>query len=279
MTTFRIGHSGITWSYSVDTAEAAVKDLAELGYSAYETFGTIIERYDEEHPEGFDGLLKRYGLPLSAVYCNVAFHSPTHAMSGAVTSDVIRLARRGREIGAETLVLTAGGKQGRPYTHETQWEGMAFVFNRIGAGVAQLGMAAALHPHTGTLVETRAEIDAIMGRVDPDLIGLAPDTGHLQKSGVDVLATLRAYKERIWHVHLKDYGGGRETDYAGFAPVGQGTVDIPGVFQILEEVNYARWITVELNCEPESPRLAREGIALSKRYLEELLGERTGWKA
>ncbi|MBM3187696.1 MAG: sugar phosphate isomerase/epimerase [Chloroflexi bacterium] len=280
MTQFKIGHSGITWGYDVSTVEAAIKDLAELGYSGFETFGRVIEEYDQTHSERFEGLLARYGMPLSAVYCSARFHDPTHAVApgGGPRQDVVRWARRTSELGATTLVLAAGSSDGRPYTHPIQWEGMAAVFNGIAREVAAYGVITAIHPHTGTLIETRSEIDAIMRAVDPTLVGFAPDTGQIAKGGSDMLAVLRAYKERIWHVHLKDYAGGRETGYVGYEAIGQGVLDIPAIFQILEGARFDKWISVELDGTPQSPRAPREAAAMSKRYLEPLLGERTGWR-
>lgn len=275
MTTFKIGHSGITWGYDASTAEAAIKDIAELGYSAYETFGRMPEEYEQKYSETFDALLARYGLPLCAVYCTVGFHNPTHATD--VVPDVMRWAKRGRELGATALVLAAGSRQGKPYTHATQWEGMGAVFTGIARSAAALGMITSIHPHTGTLVETRAEIDAIFENVDTNLVGFAPDTGQIMKGGADVVATLRAHKDLIRHVHLKDYGGGRETGYVGYEALGKGVVDIPAIFEILDEVNFDGWISVELDGTPQAPRPPREAAAISKRYLEQLLGDRTGW--
>jgi sugar phosphate isomerase/epimerase len=87
------------------------------------------------------------------------------------------------------------------------------------------------------------------------------------------------YQDRIWHVHLKDFGGGKETGYAGYEPVGHGVLDMAAIFQILDKVNYDKWISVELDGTPQSPRPPREAAAMSKRYLTQLLGARTGWKA
>ena len=47
MVKFHIGHSGITWGYTMVEAEQAVKDVAELGYCAYETFGHILVQYEQ----------------------------------------------------------------------------------------------------------------------------------------------------------------------------------------------------------------------------------------
>ena len=76
---FRVGHTGITWGYNLSTVEEAVKDVAELGYAAFETFGWIIEPYEQEKPGGFGALLDKYGIPLGSVYSNTSFVDPAQA--------------------------------------------------------------------------------------------------------------------------------------------------------------------------------------------------------
>jgi inosose dehydratase len=105
----------------------------------------------------------------------------------------------------------------------------------------------------------------------------APDTGQIAKAGDDPIAALETYKSMLRHIHLKDYGGGEPTGYAGYVPIGSGVVDIQAIFNILEEVNYQDWITVELDGTSEASRPPREAAAMSKRYLEELLGDRAAW--
>jgi inosose dehydratase len=272
MVKFRIGHSGITWGFTKAEAEQAVKDVAELGYSAYETFGHILVQYQQEEPGGFGAVLERYGIPLAAAYCPTQFVDPSEADEDV--DNVTTWARVAQSLGATAIVLQATRRQKEPYT---QWQGMAEVFNEIGRRARDMGMVTAIHPHTGTLIETRAEIDAILYAVDPDLVGFAPDTGQIEKGGADAVATLRAHKALLRHIHLKDYGGGVATGYAGYVPVGSGVMDMGAIFEILEEVDFRGWVVVELDGTPQAPRPPREAAAMSKHYLEALLGDRADW--
>jgi len=157
--------------------------------------------------------LERYEIPLSAIYCGTSFTEPTQAKDDIET--VMRQANRSQKLGATTIVLQAGRRQSEPYT---QWCGMANAFNEIARQAADIGMITTLHPHTGTLIEKRTEIDAILNAVDSDMVFFAPDTGQIAKAGDDAIEALRTYKSLIRHVHLKDYGGGKETGYAGYNP-------------------------------------------------------------
>src|SRR5262249_28257320 len=60
------------------------------------------------------------------------------------------------------------------------------------------------HPHTGTFVETPAEVDWLMRSTDPDLVGLCLDVGHYIVGGGDPVAAVQRYGSRIRHVHMKD---------------------------------------------------------------------------
>lgn len=272
MTRFRIGHTGITWGYGSKEAEQAVKDTAELGYCAYETFGSVLVEYEQNVPGGFGAILKRYGIPLSAAYCWTEFYDPANAQLDI--DRVLGWARVAAKLGAEAIVLQAGKRSESPYPY---FKAMGEIFTNIGREAQAMGMVTAIHPHTGTIIETREEIDAILHAVDPALVGFAPDTGQIAKGGSDPVATLRDYKGMLKHVHLKDWGGGRETGYADYEPIGSGVVDMAGVFQVFEEADYQGWVMVELDGTKTSPRPPREAAAMSKAYLEKLLGDKAIW--
>jgi inosose dehydratase len=51
--------------------------------------------------------------------------------------------------------------------------------------------------------------------------------------------------------------------------MGQGIIDFRPLVPILEQVNYSGWLMAELD---EAHRPAREAAALSKRYIEQVLG-------
>ncbi len=281
MKQFTIGHTGITWGYTLDRVEPAIRDVAELGYQAFETFGFTIEGYEKERPGQFRALLERYGIPLGSCYCGTRFVDP--AQAGEDIEQVLRWAGLARSLGARTIVLQAAGvRLPQPYS---EYKAMARVFSDLGLRLQAMGLIAAIHPHTGTLIETRDEIEAVLGAVAPEAVFFAPDTGQIVKGGSDLLPLLRDHRRLIRHVHLKDYAGGpvrydaagKEIDptgYAGYTPIGQGVVDIPGVFALLEEIGYGDLVMVELDGTSVVPRPPREAAALSKQYLQEKLGQR-----
>ena len=57
-----------------------------------------------------------------------------------------------------------------------------------------------------------------------------------------------------------------------FVELGQGTVDLRGVFAALRDVKYRGWAVVELDDVPDHARTPKDAAAISKRYLQDVVG-------
>jgi inosose dehydratase len=274
----RIGHTGITWPFTPAGARQAMGELAELGYQGFETFGRTIDEY----PGGIEGVradLDRSGIKLVSAYCSAPLIDPA-----TTQEDIARMAdwaRKLKQLGGEVVVVGAARRQKERYEAD-EYRRMAGTLNEVGRRCLDEGVIAAFHPHTGTPVETRDEIDAVMRQVDPSLVFFAPDTGQIQKGGSDTLAVLRDYASLVRHVHLKDFDGGPpgdvedRTGYLNYVPVGSGAVDTKGIVALLEGVGFEGWWMVELDGTPQAPRPPKEAAAMSKRYLDGLVADARG---
>ena len=63
------------------------------------------------------------------------------------------------------------------------------------------GLVAALHPESGSYMETPADVEAFLERLD---VGVCLDTGHVTVGGGDAAQLARDWAERLVHLHLKD---------------------------------------------------------------------------
>jgi inosose dehydratase len=278
----KIGHTGITWGIPGDV-EAAYRDTAELGYMSFETFAFTIIEWNGK-PGGYRALVERYGIPTSAAYCYKEWVDPTKAEQDL--DEARREADAAREIGASALVLQ-GGSRPEGGLDTASMGRLAEALNRIGEYCREIGLSASLHPHTGTAVESREDIDAIMRLTDPQFMGFAPDTGQIAKGGSDIVEVLTTYRDRIAHVHLKDWNGtferdanGKEIDHSGYVnyePVGNGVLPMPEILRILGEGEPDYWVNVELDGTSRAPRTPREAAAMSRNYLGETLGNQVAW--
>lgn len=279
----KVGHTGITWGIPGDV-EQAYRDTSDLGYLGFETFAQTILQWNEK-PGGYRALVERYGIPTSAAYCYktwIDLDTATDEMEAAR-----READAAKEVGGETLVLQAGPRPANGYTTD-QFRRLADALNEIGSYCHSIGLAAGLHPHTGTAIETCKDIDTILGLLDPSLVGFAPDTGQIAKGGSDILEVMNTHLSRITHVHLKDWSGryerdaqGKEIDttgYANYEPVGSGVLPMPELLGILLDDGIDCWVNVELDGGPNAPRPPREAAAMSRRYLGEVLDDHVAWR-
>lgn len=281
----KIGHTGITWGIPGDV-EQAYRESAELGYLGFETFAKTIQEWDQK-PGGYRALVARFGIPTGAAYCYKEWIDPATAQADLEAAqreaDALRALPE-----SHTLVVQGGRRPATGYTPE-QFQRLADALNRLGDYCRSIGLMVGLHPHTGTAIETQGDIDTILGLLDPTLVGFAPDTGQIAKGGSDILEVLRTYRDRIVHVHLKDWNGkyerdanGKEIDasgYANYEPIGSGVLPMPAILELLTpEQGFSGWINVELDGTARAPRPPREAAAMSRRYLGQLLGDQVDWR-
>jgi len=145
-----------------------------------------------------------------------------------------------------------------------EWDAFSARASEIAAAVRDaVGMRTVFHHHCGGYVETPQEIDALMSRTDPSLLGLCLDTGHLLYGGGDPLVEIAKHGARIRHVHFKDCARAiaeRARDEAWdyhtavrngiFCELGRGMVPFADVRDALQLQRYSGWIVVEQDVLP-----------------------------
>jgi inosose dehydratase len=237
----KVGHTGITWGYAPPNAERAAADIAGLGYHAMESFGSVLAWWETRG--GFRAVLDRHGLPLRAAYC--PFELTDAAKRAQNLANAARWGRLIRECGG-TIAVVGPSAVARPgFDMKRERAGIVAALNEVGKALADQGVTGALHPHTGSCVQTRDDVYAVMEAVDTRVVKLAPDVGELLAGGADPLPVLRDFLPVIRHAHLKDHDGGPAHD--GYCAVGRGRVDMAAVVDTLERSSEDLTLMVELN--------------------------------
>jgi inosose dehydratase len=217
------------------------------------------------HQPGVDTALR-----VARLLATVAGTAPFVVLSDDTAAHPWRTERAGRITPADGL-------------DDNEWNTVAAGANGIAAAVKDVtGLRTVFHHHCATFVETSAEIDEVMTRTDPSLVGLCLDTGHAAFGGGNPLLTLERWRSRIWHVHLKDCDPSirqraktEKWDYAAsvrngvFCELGKGEVDFPGVLARLEQAGYDGWLVVEQDVLPSMGTPA-ESAARNRAYLRSL---------
>ena len=128
---------------------------------------------------------------------------------------------------------------------------------------ATTGLRTVFHHHCASYIETPEEIEDLMARTDPEVLGLCLDTGHLTYAGGDPVDAAARFGSRIWHLHLKDCSAAvaAEARRAGwnyhdavrhgvFCELGQGLVQFPAVLEALAAIGFSGWAVVEQDVLP-----------------------------
>jgi inosose dehydratase len=275
--TLHAGHTGLTWiplgrssgpppaiNPMVDPqyVEAAIRDVAGLGFYGIELFGNQIEAM-EAHG-GIGPLLEKHNLPLISAYCSTNLSDAAMRKDGiAKTLEWARLVKKYK---GKVVVVGPNGVRRETYDFKAHKDDILTTLNELGKAVTDMELTPVLHQHTGTCVESRDETYAVMEAVDTRVMKFGPDIGQLQKGGSDPVQVVKDFLPLVQHMHLKDYVGGAE--YLGYCPLGQGKVNIPAILGMMEGRKTAGLVMVELDSPPPQPVPAIEDAKIAKAYLE-----------
>jgi inosose dehydratase len=288
-----IGTVPILWN-NVDLAELrhgtdAPTILDEIARTGYE--GTQLGIGFPEGRALRDALADR-GLRLAEVYVSIPATVDGPARDAMeIGRERLRLLHEG---GGEVLVMALdvspgreerSGRASEPATAiltDAGWDALFGLVDALAAEAVTAGHRAAFHPHGGTFVETPAEVERLVAGLDPGSVGICLDVGHYLAGGGDPVAAMRAFGERVTHVHLKDVdtavlarlrsgeigGFGAAIRARLFTELGAGALDLDGVLCALAERDYAGWLMVEQDSGWGPPS---ESAAIGRRVLASAL--------
>ncbi|GAA0248496.1 sugar phosphate isomerase/epimerase [Cryptosporangium japonicum] len=172
-------------------------------------------------------------------------------------------------------------------------DALAACWEAVGTATRAEGIHTALHVDFLSALRTGDALDQLLRRTDPDLVGLALDTGELTVAGLDPLAVVERHGDRIRHVQFKDAldrdtdeeyrqehahwtvrvrGGAREVPRWFGEPGGDGgTVDFAALTRALVAAGYSGWIVFESDQSPHPAASALLGGYLLQRDLRPLV--------
>jgi myo-inosose-2 dehydratase len=168
----------------------------------------------------------------------------------------------------------------RPVMKADQWPQWCERMTKVADATLKEGVRLVYHHHMGTIVESEADIDAMMKGTGPS-VHLLLDSGHATFAGADPVKLARRYRDRISHVHTKDVRRDvmekakkeglsfLDAVIAGvFTVPGDGCVDYPAMFRELP--GYPGWVVVEAEQDPKKAHpltYAKLGYKNLRKYL------------
>ena len=159
----KVGHTGITWGFKPVDAEGAIKDVAALGYHGYESFGGVLEFWEQQG--GFDAKLKAVNLPLQSAYCPVNLTDP--AKRKDEVAKIVRWGELIKKCGGKVAVIGPNNVKRPAFEFAKEKATIVEALNEMCKALDGIGVVGALHQHTGTCVETRDETLSLIHISEP----------------------------------------------------------------------------------------------------------------
>jgi inosose dehydratase len=167
-----------------------------------------------------------------------------------------------------------------------QWRQVGRVVAEAAKVTQDFGLDLVFHPHISTYVETAKETEQFFDVTSATGIGLCLDTGHCAYAGDDSAEEAEKYRDILRFVHIKDVdekviaeASRTEMNFEqaieanAFTIIGQGSIDFPQFFRVLQKNGYSGWMVVEQDVKFGATILPPvESIAASLRYLQQVVG-------
>ena len=291
----RLGIAPIAWTNDdlpelggENTFQQCVSEMALAGFAGSE----VGNKYPKD-PAVLKPALELRGIQIcNAWFSTFLISRPYGETLAEFEKHVAFLAAMGAKVvGVSEQSWSTQGKQdqpifeGRYVMNDSQWNTLCDGLNALGRfSLEKYGVALTFHHHMGTVVQTAAETERLMAGTDPKYVSLLFDSGHFAYCGEDPAAVVKKYAARIKHVHLKDIRpevvervrderlsfleGVRQ---GAFTIPGDGCVDFPPIFKVLEESGYRGWMVVEAEQDPAKANPLEYAIR-ARKFIREHTG-------
>lgn len=269
--TLCIGINPLTWSnddlpsLGADIGlDTCLEQAAAAGYAGVELGHKFPRRAEVLGP-----LLDRYGLALVSGWYSLRLlersakeeftaMQPHLQLLSALGSTVMVCAEVTRCVHGDINARLSG----RPQLGAVEFRQFADRLSELAERMQDSGMRLAYHHHMGTVIQTEAEVDALMTACRP-AVELLLDSGHLGYAGGDPVRAASNHAARIAHVHCKDIREdvltrclNRDTSFLEavlqgvFTVPGDGCIDYAAVLAPLTAIGYDGWLVVEAEQDP-----------------------------
>jgi inosose dehydratase len=269
------------WGHQLG-ADRVLAEMRDAGLSATE-LGP--DGFLPSEPGELTALLGSNGLSCVGMFVPVLLHDADHDPLADIVGPLDSLIACGADVLVLAAATGADGYDSRPTLNDSQWATLLANLDRLADVAAERGVLAVLHPHVGTMVEARSDVDRVLQGAS---IKLCLDTGHLLIGGTDPLALTLQVPSRIAHAHLKDVDTALaarvqagELTYTEavrkgmYTPLGEGDVDIAGIVTALRTNGFDGWFVMEqdtiLDGEPTGEGPVRD-VRRSVAYMRDVCG-------
>lgn len=241
----------------------AVEKVSGLGFSGIEIMGDRPHLYPPDFGEGDLSRLKSFialkGLKITNLNSFTLFavgdtYLPSWIEPSAERRQIridhtLQSLRIAFFLGCNNISVPPGG----PLQGFSRKEAMSLFYQgleKVTPLAEELGVKILVEPEPNLLLENSRQFRELIKEVRSDCVGLNFDIGHFYCAGEDPAAAFQELFPWAGHIHLEDIAPSRA--HAHLIP-GRGAIDFPKILKIIERMNYAGDITLELYPYVDSP--------------------------
>jgi len=289
-----LDYPGPSWNQSY---ERMLDEMVEAGYT-----GTELGPYGffPTDPEVLKPQLDKRGLNLLGSFVPVVLSDP--ASAGIAVEHIRKVGDLLSTLKAPFLVLADAQsdernrisgrvpKDGSAGLTAAQWKNVARVVEEAAKVSAEFGLDLVFHPHVATYVETPDECERFFDVTAHTGIGLCLDTGHCEFGGGDTVTEAAKFASVLRFLHIKDVDNKileesrrkklnfeQAIEDKVFTVIGEGSIDFPGLFRLLDKNGYSGWMVIEQDVKFGATVIPpAESVAASLRYLHGVVRDLSG---
>lgn len=233
----RIADMGFTLADVTDSHSGG--SIAEVG-----EFGAAVSL--DDNPIKVKRLFEKYGLSIPTFCAHASLLDPSSPARYG-TNEIMKAVKMAALMEIPYVITTESEAKTKWGERLSFKESVFIISEKLYEPLilaTDLGVSIMLEPH-GPLTDTIKGTEAILEALgNPDNLGVNIDTGNSWLGGTDPVEYAKTFKSKIWHVHWKDlpkeweeYRGKRFG--CGFSPIalGEGVIDIAGVYNVLKDVH------------------------------------------
>lgn len=207
-------------------------------------------------------LINKYEIPVTGTsYYGDMWDKDQHQ---EIFEDLDLILDRLHKLNGKTLGITVGDAGRMKTTSELDDQGI--LLQRILKLSEKYKIQPNLHNHTFEVEHDLYDFKGTIERVPELKIG--PDINWLIRAGVDPIAFIRKYGNRMVYLHIRDQDANGNWTRA----VGQGVTDFTGIAQVLKDVDFDGRAAIELAFEEPSRGSVREEWKESRNYVKNIFG-------
>ncbi len=251
----KLACSTAAWRKQGVALPAALAGVAAAGYTWVEVHGDDLWDYREK-TDDFKKLLDTHSLGLVTASMTGNFAKRDDRIKNI--SRAVLLARALQSLGCGIFVLE--GIWGDAPKDAPTYHVYSSNMSEIGALVYE---ETGLHCAYRFREMEAADVRKIIATSDSRYTKLCFDTQYLTRLGIDPVPMIKAYGQRVVHIHLRD-GVANGKDWQD-APAGAGKINSGAVLTALAQYSYNGWVSVQQDNVRKSPEA---DAGQSRKFLE-----------